>query len=483
LTRPDIRHLDPRRSLAASVALGLFLLLSAAISAIYLAVVPSLRHRLVNRKLAGLQTVVTNAARHFPSNQFSWQTAAEDTAAERSVRVVLLANAGTSNAKLETVVADSGGGRSAGFVNDVIAARAQATLSPQRGTVKRGGEPFAEAAAPVGGGSGILLVSSPLADAYDSVDYITARLLIASAAVLVAAVAIGLGAARLLTRRIGRLDRVAASIAEGSFGVSAALPGDDELARLARTLDRMRLQLARLDLARRTFIANASHELKTPLFSLSGFLELITDEDLDSATQSEFLQSMREQIDRMIKLSADLLDLTRLDAGRVALNEREMDLANVAEGIVRELSPIAAQRGKTLQAHAEARIPIYADEDKLAQIARILVDNALKHTPLGTHVTVRATREDAVVVLSVEDEGPGSGAIPAEDEAAIFDRFYRIDGTLASGSGLGLALAHDLAQVMRGEIVLESGPGRTTFRFTLPDRSLGNDLMRQRSLA
>jgi two-component system, OmpR family, sensor kinase len=377
---------------------------------------------------------------------------------------------GTPRAPLETVVADSNGGNSAGLENDTVATAAQATLSPHHGTVTRGGRPFAEAAAPVGGGSGVLLVSSPLADAYDSVDYIRSRLLIASAAALAAAVAIGLVATRLFTRRIERLERVAASIAEGSFEMPAVVPGEDEFARLARTFDRMRVQLARLDLARRTFVANASHELKTPLFSLSGFLELITEEDLDNKTEAEFLQAMREQVDRMIKLSTDLLDLTRLDAGRVTLSEGEMDLANVAEEVVREFLAIAVQRGKTIEARIDARVPMRGDEDKLIQIARILVDNALKHTPLGTHVTVRAAREDGLLVLSVEDEGPGSGTISGDEAAAIFDRFYRLDGTVASGSGLGLALAHDLAQVMSGTIGLQSEPGRTTFRFALADR-------------
>ena len=334
--RLQLDRLDPRRSLVARVAVGLLVLLSATIGAIYLAVVPSLLHRLVNRKLARLEAVVMGARPHFSSDQFDWQANAEDISAERSVRVVVLTSVGTPRAPLETVVADSNAGNSAGLENDAVATAAQATLSPHHGTVTRGGRPFAEAAAPLGGGSGVLLVSSPLADAYDSVDYIPSRLLIASAAALAAAVAIGLVATRLFTRRIERLERVAASIAEGSFEMPAVVPGDDEFARLARTFDRMRVQLARLDLARRTFVANASHELKTPLFSLSGFLELITEEDLDNKTEAEFLQAMREQVDRMIKLSTDLLDLTRLDAGRVTLSEGEVDLANVAEEVVRE---------------------------------------------------------------------------------------------------------------------------------------------------
>src|SRR5439155_1753100 len=123
------------------------------------------------------------------------------------------------------------------------------------------------------------------------------------------------GAATAFARRIRRLERAAERIAAGDFSEPVVDRGRDELAQLAAGFDRMRLQLAQLDDARRAFIANASHELRTPIFSLGGFLELLRDEDLDEATRREFLGTMAEQVERLSRLATDLLDLSRLDAG------------------------------------------------------------------------------------------------------------------------------------------------------------------------
>src|SRR5439155_4562305 len=114
-------------------------------------------------------------------------------------------------------------------------------------------------------------------------------------------------------RRLRRLEVAAERIAAGRFDEPIHDTGVDEVGQLARAFDRMRERLATLDRARSEFIANASHELRTPLFSLGGFLELLTDEDLDEATRGEFLDTMREQVDRLTKLATDLLDLSRLD--------------------------------------------------------------------------------------------------------------------------------------------------------------------------
>ena len=140
-------------------------------------------------------------------------------------------------------------------------------------------------------------------------------------ALLVALVA-GYAAASVHARRIRRLERVAERISTGHFDEPVVDEGDDELGELARGFDRMRVQLAQLDTARKEFIANASHELRTPLFSLGGFLELMTDEELDEATRAEFLSTMREQVDRLTKLATDLLDLSRMDAGRLRVARR-----------------------------------------------------------------------------------------------------------------------------------------------------------------
>jgi signal transduction histidine kinase len=266
-------------------------------------------------------------------------------------------------------------------------------------------------------------------------------------------------------RRIRRLERAANRIAGGRFDQPVTDPGGDELGELAQAFDRMRLRLAQLDHARREFIANASHELRTPLFSLGGFIELLTDEDLDEPTRREFLETMREQVERLTKLATDLLDLTRLDAGRLQVTRERLELGSIAESLLAEFEPVARAREHALDLAADGEAAVLADEQRVLQIGRILLENALVHTPPGTPVRVEVGSRGGQAELTVVDEGPG---IPDEHAGQVFERFYRLDGTRASGSGLGLAIARELATLMGGEIELASAPGGTRFTLALP---------------
>ncbi len=242
------------------------------------------------------------------------------------------------------------------------------------------------------------------------------------------------------------------------------MSGSDELAELAVAFERMRVQLAQLDSARRAFIANASHELRTPIFSLAGFLELLADEELDEPTRREFLETMRSQVDRLSKLTVDLLDLSRLDAGRLRVEREPVDMARIAQDLAGEFAAVAHTSGHPLEAVPEGEALALADQQRALQIGRILIDNAIVHTPAGTRVVIRAATRPGGVVLSIEDEGPG---IPAEAADRVFERFYRAEGPRATGSGLGLAIARELATLMGGRIELESHPGLTAFRLVL----------------
>ncbi|HWN22054.1 MAG TPA: ATP-binding protein, partial [Gaiellaceae bacterium] len=253
-------------------------------------------------------------------------------------------------------------------------------------------------------------------------------------------------------------------IASGRFDEPVVDKGNDELGELAAAFERMRLKLENLDRARREFIANASHELRTPLFSLGGFLELMTDEDLDEETRREFLATMREQVDRLAKLATDLLDLSRLDAGRMHVSWEAVDLGTVAHTLAEEFGLLAERRGQELTVEVEGEPVAYADELRVLQAGRALVDNALVHTPPGTHVTVRAWPESGRALLSVADDGPG---VAPESAPHVFDRFYRVEGDVASGSGLGLAIARELATLMGGDVTLESRPGQTVVTVAL----------------
>jgi signal transduction histidine kinase len=220
-----------------------------------------------------------------------------------------------------------------------------------------------------------------------------------------------------------------------------------------------------VDRARKEFVANASHELRTPLFSLGGFIELLEDENLDAASREELLSAMHGQVDRLQKLAVDLLDLSRLDAGSFELEQDRVDLADLAHMVAGEFAPQVRRGDADLQLRMnEGGVEVTCDRERVAQIMRILIDNAIRHTPGGTHVTISASRRNGTAKVTVADSGPG-----LEDGAAtqVFDRFFTGDAE-NGGAGLGLAIAKELAQRMHGEIRLNARPGRTAFTLELP---------------
>jgi signal transduction histidine kinase len=238
----------------------------------------------------------------------------------------------------------------------------------------------------------------------------------------------------------------------------------DELGRLTQAFNEMQEQLSRVDRARREFIANASHELRTPIFSLGGFVELLQDEQLDQATRDEFLATMGEQVQRLQKLAVDLLDLSRLDAGSIDLNAEQVDLAELAGAVAKEFQPAVTGHRTQLEVQlSEGPVSAMCDRERVMQIMRILLDNALRHTPEGTPVMVIAGRDNGSAELAVADKGPG---VAPASHTQVFERFYTADA--ARGSGLGLAIAKELAERMDGRITLNSRPGRTVFKLALP---------------
>ena len=446
--------------------MALVLVVAVALGIVYLTVVPSLQSRLERTRLVQLEgaarRLVPVAARSAVLQDFA-NTESQDVGA----RVMVFASSAVPGGlAVGSPIADSSQAQSAQDVtNDPVANRALATGRLARGIVTRGDEHYAEAAVPLPGNAYVLMLSNSLQSQLASVHHVQRRLLLAAGVALLVALFLGYGGARLFARRIRRLERAAERIAGGRFDEPVRDSGGDELGDLAAAFDRMRIRLKQLDDARREFVANASHELRTPLFSLAGFLELMGDEEVDEPTRLEFLDSMREQVTRLTKLASDLLDLTRIDAGRLTVEREAVDLAGLAEELVEEFGPAALASEHELQLEPNGRVVAEADELRALQIGRILVENALRHTPPGTPVRVRAGASDGHVLLEVEDEGPG---IAPEQQEQLFERFFRLDGTRASGSGLGLAIAKQLAELMDGAVTLESSPGRTVFRLNLP---------------
>ncbi|UTI64553.1 HAMP domain-containing histidine kinase [Paraconexibacter antarcticus] len=449
----------------------------AGLGIVYVAVVPGLRASLVDDKLRDLRAV---AARYAPELQQSVGSSVpaprinrlvSQIADEASARVTVLLVVSGTQLQL-TPLYDSFSDRDLSGLDFPAATLAVRTRRVRTGTEASDTGRVGEVAIPLisarDDGSptvgNVVVFSAPVRDAERAVSVVAGRVLAAAGVALALALLAGSLVARALTRRVARLERVAESVASGDFTTAFPVDRDDELGRLAATLEDMRGQLAELDNARKRFIATASHELRTPIFSLGGFLELIQDEDLDPETRERFLTQVRLQVDRLGKLATDLLDLSKLEAGSLELRPELSDIGLVAQAVASEFEPRLAAH----DSHLELRLPggrlrTVCDPERVGQVLRILIDNALTHTPHGTDMVVSASRRDGTIHLGVADFGPG---IPRTMLPNIFEPFFTTDD--AQGSGLGLAIAHELAERMDGDLVAESRPGRTTFTLELP---------------
>jgi signal transduction histidine kinase len=181
---------------------------------------------------------------------------------------------------------------------------------------------------------------------------------------------------------------------------------------------------------------------------------------------------MAGQVRRLTKLADDLLDLSKLDAGRLHVETQPVDLGSIAGAAVDEFAGIALASEHPLEYAGNAGTAARGDPQRVLQIVRILLENALVHTPPGTPVEVAVRRADGRAEITVIDGGPG---ISSDDRAELFERFYRGESTKASGSGLGLAIAKELAELMGGRIELESKPGHTVFSLVLPAGELARE--------
>ncbi|HIE51452.1 MAG TPA: PAS domain S-box protein [Armatimonadetes bacterium] len=221
------------------------------------------------------------------------------------------------------------------------------------------------------------------------------------------------------------------------------------------------------------FVSNVSHELRTPLAAIKGFVSaIIEDADtMDEDTRRNFLGIVREETDRLSRLIDDLLDLSRIESGRLQMQEEVIDLADLVEDVILSIKAQAEEKGITLGVDIQApHVRFVGDRDQLAQVLLNLLSNAIKFTPAGGKVRVRVEEKKDTFDLSVIDTGVG---ISAQDLPHIFEKFYRSRraGVKMEGTGLGLPIAQELVERHGGTIEVESEEGKgSTFRVRLPKR-------------
>ena len=449
------------RTVGLKLTLALAGLVAGALAIVYLAVVPSLEDRLIDKRQNELTAAADQVIREIQQAEgpFTLDQILSVAADEQDARLTVFEYLRQTPVHLINAADSLQFGPA--IAHDPVAQRAAEHQQVERGVVERGGQDFAQVAVPFGGR--ILLLGARIDEG--TIALVQRRLLLAGLIALLIAGVAGFALARIFARRIRRLERAAHRIAGGRFDEPVVDSAADELGELASAFEDMRKRLAALERARREFIANASHELRTPIFALGGHLELLTDEEVDAATREEFLEEMRLQVERLTKLTTDLLDLSRIDAGRLRVELASVDLAEVATSLVGEFRGVGRGSEHALTVDAGREVLALADEERVRQIGRILLENAIVHTPPGTEVRVSVGGDDGAALLSIEDDGPG---IRPDERGQVFERFYRSATAVKAGSGLGLAIARELAGVMGGEIELESRPGRTVFTLRLP---------------
>lgn len=283
------------------------------------------------------------------------------------------------------------------------------------------------------------------------------------------AVIVAVGVAGVLGARLARplreIGAAARRIAEGDYEARIPRQGPEEIVSLSDSFNQMATALEEQERMRREFIANAAHELRTPLTNLQGYLEALRDGVIepDRAT----FESLLDEAERLVRLSRSLDTLAAGDAG-VAAAPVDLDLAATIRSAVDLARPAVRVAGLELSVDLPDALPARGDPDQLAQVVGNLLQNAVRYTPSGGRISIRAERRPADVLVSVANSGDG---IPPADLPHVFERFYRVDKSrdrAHGGAGIGLAIVRQIVEAGGGTVGAESRDGMTRFWFSLP---------------
>ncbi len=282
-------------------------------------------------------------------------------------------------------------------------------------------------------------------------------------------------------KRLRTLEQAARALGEGRTDVRATETGGDEVSSLARTFNRMAVDLdsratalAQSDRARRQLLADVSHELMTPLSAIRGYVETLgmPDVPLDQETRGRYLAIVEEETHKLEAIIGDLLDLARLEGGGEKLRTQPVSVKDLFARVADRHAPSIRERGITLELDIAPDTPeILGDPGRLEQAVQNVAANAIRHTPAGGRVLLRAAPRDRGVSISVRDSGPG---IPPEHLPRVFDRFYKVDAARAntavpSGSGLGLSIVRAIVETHGGTVTAANAPeGGAIFELRLP---------------
>jgi two-component system, OmpR family, sensor histidine kinase BaeS len=295
---------------------------------------------------------------------------------------------------------------------------------------------------------------------------VTTVVIVAVVVAALASVGLAIVMARMLAQPLREVGAAARRIAEGDYAARVPREGPEEILSLADSFNQMAASLEEQERMRRDFIANAAHELRTPLTNLQGYLEALRDEVI-VADRSTY-ESLWDEAERLVRLSRSLDALAEGDAAVGFAAIENLDLAMAIRAAVELAQPSIERAGLRLSVDVPDRLPARANADQLAQVLGNLLSNAVRYTPAGGTVTVRAERRPGDLLVSVANSGE---PIPADDLERVFERFYRVEKSrdrARGGAGIGLAIVKQLVEAGGGRVGAESVEGQTRFWFSLP---------------
>ncbi|MEI8167161.1 MAG: ATP-binding protein [Chloroflexales bacterium] len=346
---------------------------------------------------------------------------------------------------------------------------ATATFLARLGLVHIAPLTLGEAAAETGqiDPTAISAIPTPLLSQFQAV--VQQALFVSGFAALAAAIVVSLFVSRRIVEPLHTLSTVSRRLGQGFYRERTRISSDDEIAQLSQSVNQLADALDQTERRRLALLADVTHELRTPLATIGGYMEGLLDGVIKPSTQTFSL--ILSETSRLQRLIEDLELLSRVEAGQLPVVARRTDLEEGLRGVAVQFEPIFAANQVSLNLQIEANLPnVWADPDRVDQVLINILANACRYTPAGGNVTLRATYHEHMVTVLVRDTGVG---ISAEHLPHVFERFYRVDKSRArqsGGNGIGLAIARHLVYAQGGEIWAESdGQGKgTTFVFTVP---------------
>ncbi len=317
----------------------------------------------------------------------------------------------------------------------------------------------------------VIFLDAPIVGVNKTVSSLERTLLYSLLASIITAILAGFLIARSLTKPIANISQAARNFADGNYNSRTTATGNNEIGALGRTFNTMADSLAEIEQNRRNFLANVSHELKTPVTSIQALSETILDGLAPKPEQQQrYIATILQESQRLDRLISDLLDLSQLEADELSILCEKLDLQAWLATESTKIETLLNPKHLTLEINIPEQLPpVWCDPIRLEQIFTNLLTNAIRYSPENSTITIQLSTTKHQVAISVIDQGPG---ISPDDIPYIWDRFYRADKSRArtyGGTGLGLAITKKLVHAMQGDISVDSHVDKgSAFTFTLP---------------